>query len=414
MNSTDPATTEATQTSAELAAEKPMAETTVSVVESSETWLRVEVGEFLPEVLQPAWLFMQDFPILFAAVLVVLGYGFGKLIQAVINKLLGSIAAITQSHLDDHLVKMLEAPIMQTSVLFALAVSVQMLRLPDSIELLSLRIFLTLMVIFWGKAWLSATPVILAELEANHDRFQLFQPRTVPLFDIGIKLLLFGVLAYFVFIIWDIDATAWLASAGIIGIAVGFAAQDTLANLISGVSIIADKPYKIGDYIVLDSTERGIVTHVGIRSTRILTRDDIEVSIPNAVIGSAKITNESGGPWVKQRIRVPVSVAYGSDTEKVVSILEEIAHDSTGIVAQPAARVRMRAFGDSALDFELLGWISSPDLRGLVIHQLLLEIDKRFREEGIEIPFPQRDIHIKRAENTDLVPKPELEKDVSE
>lgn len=269
-----------------------------------------------------------------------------------------------------------------------------------------------MMVIFWGKAWLSATPVILAELEANHDRFELFQPRTVPLFDIGIKLLLIGVLAYFIFIIWDIDATAWLASAGIIGIAVGFAAQDTLANLISGVSIIADKPYKIGDYIVLDSTERGIVTHVGIRSTRILTRDDIEVSIPNAVIGSAKITNESGGPWVKQRIRVPVSVAYGSDTEKVVSILEGIAHDSTGIVAQPAARVRMRAFGDSALDFELLGWISSPDLRGLVIHQLLLEIDKKFREEGIEIPFPQRDLHIKRPKNTDL--EPSLEKDAPE
>jgi small-conductance mechanosensitive channel len=211
----------------------------------------------------------------------------------------------------------------------------------------------------------------------------------------GIKLFLLGFLFYLVFVIWGIDATAWVASAGIIGIAVGFAAKDTLSNLISGVSIIADAPYKIGDYIVLDTGERGVVTSLGIRSTRLLTRDDVEISIPNAVIGAAKITNESGGPWVKQRIRVQVGVAYGSDTEKVVQILEEIAEGNAGIVEQPMPRVRMRGFGDSSLNFELLGWISSPEERGLVMHQVLMEIDRRFRESDIEVPFPQRDLHIR-------------------
>jgi small-conductance mechanosensitive channel len=210
----------------------------------------------------------------------------------------------------------------------------------------------------------------------------------------GLKLFMVGVFAYIFMAIWGIDGTAWLASAGVIGIAVGFAAKDTLANLISGVSIVADAPYKIGDYIVLDTGERGIVTNLGIRSTRLLTRDDVEVSIPNAVIGNAKITNESGGPWIKHRIRVPIGVAYGSNTEQVVGILEQIALDCPGIVDSPAPRVRMRAFGASSLDFELLGWISHPEMRGKVRHDLLMEIDRRFRQEGIVIPFPQRDVHI--------------------
>ena len=118
-----------------------------------------------------------------------------------------------------------------------------------------------------------------------------------------------------------------LAGAGVIGIAVGFAARDTLANLISGVSIVADAPYKLGDYIVLDTGERGVVSSLGIRSTRLMTRDDVEVSIPNAVIGSAKIINESGGPWEKYRIRIPVGVAYGSDTELAHRLMLETARE---------------------------------------------------------------------------------------
>ena len=181
----------------------------------------------------------------------------------------------------------------------------------------------------------------------------------------------------------------------VIGIAVGFAAKDTLANLFSGISIVADAPYKIGDYVVIDTGERGKVTHVGMRSTRILTRDDVEVTIPNAVIANAKIVNESGGPWVKHRIRVPVGVAYGSDVDEVCKLLEETAKEHPRVVKQPAPRVRMRAFGTSSLDFELLAWIDHPELRGLVRHELLIVIYKALNENDIVIPFPQTDIHLR-------------------
>jgi len=367
----------------------------IEAPQTNATALEEQIARYLPESFQPGWHFMQEFPLLFAFLLVFLGYGTGKLLRMLVNNLLRRIASITKHNLDEHIVRHLEAPIMQTTVTLSLVVSVFIMNFSETVELLLVRLLATILLFFWAKAWFAVTPVILAELEANRERFHVFQPRTVPLFEIGIKLFLLGIFAYLFFVVWDIDATAWVASAGIIGIAVGFAAKDTLANLISGVSIIADAPYKIGDYIVLDTGERGIVTSLGIRSTRLLTRDDVEISIPNAVIGAAKITNESGGPWVKQRIRIPVGVAYGSDTDKVVKVLEEVTQANPGIVDEPVARVRMRAFGESSLDFEVLGWIAAPEQRGLVTHQLLLEIDRRFRQEGIEIPFPQRDLHMR-------------------
>ena len=114
-------------------------------------------------------------------------------------------------------------------------------------------------------------------------------------------------------LIWGINPTAWLASAGVIGIAVGFAAKDSLANLFSGIFIVADAPFKIGDYIVLDSGERGAVTHLGMRSTRLLTRDDVEITIPNAVIANAKTDHHSGQYWLRTGKAVSVDTGPGPD-----------------------------------------------------------------------------------------------------
>ena len=217
----------------------------------------------------------------------------------------------------------------------------------------------------------------------------------------SVKVLLLSILLWLFMALWNIDGTAWLASAGVLGIAIGFAAKDTLANLISGISIIADAPYKLGDYVVLDTGERGVVTELGMRSTRLLTRDDVEISIPNAVMGNAKITNESGGPAVEHRIRIPIGVAYGTRPAEVIELLEQVARENELILDHPAPRVRMRAFGESSLDFELLGWIKYPEQRGLARHNLLIEIERLFREAGIQIPFPQRDVYLKTPEQAE-------------
>ena len=166
----------------------------------------------------------------------------------------------------------------------------------------------------------------------------------------------------------------------------------------STLDYLADAPYEMGDFVNLDSGERGRVTHIGLRSTRMLTRDDIEVTVPNSVIANAKIINESGGPWEKERIRVKAGVAYGSDIDQVRELLLEIAVSHPSIAEEPEPRVRFRAFGESSLDFELLGWIDEPVFRGRVLDALYTEVYKRFQAEGIEIPYPKRDVYLHQIE----------------
>ena len=199
-------------------------------------------------------------------------------------------------------------------------------------------------------------------------------------------------------LIWDIDVTAWVASAGILSVVIGFAAKDTLGNLFAGIFIMADSPYKEGDYINLDTGERGFVRHIGIRSTRILTRDAVEITIPNSVIATSKIINESGGYSEQERIRITLSVAYGTKIEKAKEIMYNIAIESDSLSKDPLPKVRFRTFGESGLNLQLLAWIDKPELRGRVIDELSTSIYNAFNEEKIEIPFPQRTVHIKKSD----------------
>ncbi len=190
-----------------------------------------------------------------------------------------------------------------------------------------------------------------------------------------------------------VSFTAVFASAGIAGVALALAARETLSNFFGGVMILMDRPFKTGDYIVLDSGERGMVVNVGMRSTRILTRDDIQIAIPNSIITNTRVINESA-PLPLFRIRIKVGVAYGSDIDQVEHILLAIARQNDLVSPTPEPRVRFRAFGDSALEFELLCWARRPHDKGRLIHGLNREIYTTFKAQGIDIPFPQRDVHL--------------------
>jgi MscS family membrane protein len=122
------------------------------------------------------------------------------------------------------------------------------------------------------------------------------------------------------------------------------------------------------------------------------------ITIPNSIIANDKIVNESA-PFPNFRVRIPVSVAYGSDIDLVEKILLEIAGTNTNILPKPAPRVRFREFGDSALLLELLCWAKEPALRGVTIHELNKVIYRKFNEMNIIIPFPQRDVHIYQDES---------------
>jgi small-conductance mechanosensitive channel len=239
---------------------------------------------------------------------------------------------------------------------------------------------------------------LLEGLSRLNERVQWLDGRTLPLFDNLAKLVLIGAAAYFLLLAWDLHPGPWLASAGVVALAVGFAAKDTLANLFGGIFVIVDAPYKIGDFINLDTGERGRVVKIGLRSTRLLTRDDVEITIPNAAIAVSKIVNESGGPWEKTRVTATVGVAYGSDVDHVRSVLHEAVRSVEYAIDQPAPRVRFTEMGDSALIFRVLCWVDEPVLRGRCLDALYAAIYKALNAEGISIPFPQRDVHLKKGD----------------
>jgi MscS family membrane protein len=336
-----------------------------------------------------------------ALIILVLSLVMAKLVDWGFTWGVARLVARTRTELDDRVLAIVHRPIFLSVFFAGLWLATLQLALPEPYARITLASLKTLAVLVWVIAGAAITRLILNLLSRRQDRFSLVKRHTLPLFDNVARIVLFGLAIYFVLLSWDIDVTAWLASAGIIGIAAGFAAKDSLANLFAGVFILADAPYKIGDFIVLDSGERGRVTEVGIRSTRLLTRDDIEITIPNAVIASAKIINETGGPWEKERIRVRVSVAYGSDIDRVREILDKIAREHPSVCADPEPRVRFRAFGQSGLEFELLSWIDEPVLRGSVLDALNSEVYKQFQQEGIEIPYPKQDVYVRQLPATD-------------
>ncbi|MDH3748137.1 MAG: mechanosensitive ion channel family protein [Gammaproteobacteria bacterium] len=329
-----------------------------------------------------------------AAIIALVFILLGKIADLVLCRMITRITSKSATHVDDSIVSLAHRPIFLSFVLLGLGLAAQHIEMAAAPAKITLGILKTIAILIWHNFARQLT-VIIIKAANRSSTSKLVQSGMVVLLENIIKIVLLAVAIYFAFLAWDIDVTAWLASAGIVGLALSFAAKDSLSNLFAGVSIIADAPYKTGDFIILDSGERGIVTHIGLRSTRILTRDDVEITIPNGVIGNSKIINEAGGPSEKHRIRIAVGVAYGSDIDNVIEVLEGVAANHDEVCSEPSPRVRFRRFGDSSLDFELLSWIARPVDRGRIHHELNCAVYRAFIDNGIEIPYPQRDVHVR-------------------
>lgn len=302
----------------------------------------------------------------------------------------------TRFDLDDLLVRALHAPVILSLGLLGLYLAAGQLEVAADALLLTGRVLGTLAVLLWTRAVLRVSNLLLRIASERADTLPLIEKRTYPLFSNLTLILVLGGSLYALLQVWDADITAWAASAGVLGIAFGFAAKDTLGNLFSGVFIVADAPYQLGDYIVLDDGVRGEIVHIGLRSTRMQTRDDVHITIPNSVIAASKIVNQSGGGETYMRVRAQVSIGYDADIDRARAVLEEIAEAEELVLPSPEPRVRFRRLGESGLDFELMGWVKDPTQRGRAIDGLNTAIIKRFREEEIEIPFPQRVVHLRQ------------------
>jgi len=191
-----------------------------------------------------------------------------------------------------------------------------------------------------------------------------------------------------------IDVTTLNVVAGAFGIGVGFGLQNIASNLVSGLIILIERPVKIGDRIEVGAVE-GDVVEIRARSTTVVTNDNIAIIIPNSKLISENVVNWSYND-AKVRFNIPVTVAYDSDVRLVEQTLLEVAAENPDVLKDPAPGVRFMAFGDNGLKFELRAWSTTlMHRRGKLVSSINFAIYNRFRQRGIEMPFPQRDIHIR-------------------
>lgn len=346
-----------------------------------------------------AWLpklrgFVFDSPIV-GGLLIVVGFAvLAWVMDLVMGRIFFRLAGKTRFQLDDAIVKAVQRPIWLSILLLGVIFGIRWMAPPEPFTTASESLLKSLIVIVWA---LTLNRIILRIVDDWVTYWRRKGRQGSEIIGLGgniVRAVLLVGAIFLLLAIWQIDITPLLASAGIAGVAVALAAKETLSNFFGGVSVMLDQPYKVGDYIVLDSGERGEVVEIGLRSTRILTRDDVQISIPNAIITNTKVINESA-PEPRFRVRIKVGVAYGSDVDQVEEILLNVARNNPHVSPQPEPRVRFRVFGDSSLDFELLCWAHRPHDKGRIIHELNREIYKVFGQKGVVIPFPQRDVHVR-------------------
>lgn len=205
--------------------------------------------------------------------------------------------------------------------------------------------------------------------------------------------------------LWEIDVTPLVGAAGVAGIAVGFAARDTVANFFGGLALYFDDTYALGDYVELEDGTAGTVVKMGVRSTTILTRSEVLVTVPNATLNAGKVVNQSA-PRRRKRVTLPVGVGYDTDLDAFESLALSVAAAEELVLAEPAPRIRFRGFGDSALQYELLCWVASPDYEGRAVHELGRALYRGLLKTGVEVPYPKRDLTVREspASTVDLEP----------
>jgi small-conductance mechanosensitive channel len=316
-------------------------------------------------------------------------------VEFVVVRLAAHAVRRTDTKLDNIVVEELRLPLVVTAALggvFVLsrtpAVVGTTLLPAGTVEEFFGKPSLVVIVLVWAWAANEVVNRLVDEVKDEGSRFD-FAPVFSNVWTLVVAVATLGALLT----LYEVNITPLLGAAGVAGIAVGFAAKDTVANFFGGIALYFDDTYKIGDFVVLDSGEAGTVVKVGIRSTTLLTRDEVLVTVPNSVLNAAKIINESA-PGRRKRVRVPVGVAYGTDIDVFEALVVDVAEAEPLVLDSPKPRMRFRSFGDSALEYELLCWVASPTRASRAQHELNRAIYTGLNRAEIEIPYPKRDVAV--------------------
>ena len=344
---------------------------------------------------------ISDLNYVYATATVVFGVLLALITRAVVNWL-KTKAGETETNWDDIVVAAIGTPVQVAIVVIAIYFAISRFGiLPSNLQWLLDPRYVTAFYVMIG-AWIISSflhdIIVIYGHELAEQSEGDWDDRLVELLELVVKYVVWFAALMAILSIFEVNITPFLAGAGIAGLAVALAAQDIISNFFGGAIITVDKPFRVGDRIKVDQYY-GDVISIGPRSTRLKTLDYQIVTIPNNKITTNIIVNYAE-PDQKLRIALPVSVAYGSDPKKVKEILLDIAQNTIKkteyLLDEPAPKAFFLEFQDSSLKFILYVWARKYNLPDEVKDSVNTQITERFAAEGIEIPFPQMEVRLKK------------------
>jgi MscS family membrane protein len=337
----------------------------------------------------PIWQYLASL------IYIVLAFYVAKFLDWLTRVWLRQFTKRTATSVDDQLLELLNGPVKVVAFVVFLHIGLSIFHWPEQVELWLHKGFTVILASALTYMALRVTDVFVdiwrnrtagAEKALNEQLFIVIRK--------GIKAFLLVIAVLVTMQNLGVNVTAAIASLSIGGLAIGLAAQDTLANLFGAVAIFADKPFRVGDRIRLDAVD-GTVETIGMRSTRVRNLDGHLVTIPNKTMGNATITNVTARPNIKTEMNL--GITYDTPTEKVErasTILEEVyrAHPMTADVW-----IGFNKFNDSALNLYVVHWWNGVDFKTYLagMQQLNLEIKRRFEAERIEFAYPTQTVHVR-------------------
>jgi MscS family membrane protein len=354
-----------------------------------------EVADWLPEVLLPAWELVAALPIAGAAAIAVVFYLAAFAFRGLVLNTIGRLAARTDTHLDNAVIGHLRRPVFNTILYFGLILATNVAQLPHGGPAL-INVFASVIVVSWMVATLRISNALLDNLSLD-PRVAIVEARTIPMFDLVLKLTTLLVASYCLLMIWGINPLGWLASAGIVGIAVGFAAKDLLANFFGGLMIYMDRPFRTGDWIRSpDRNIEGTVESIGWRLTRIRTFDKRPLFVPNSIFASIAVENPQR--MLNRRIYETIGIRYADlpQMHAITTDVKAMLTEHPEIDATQTLMVNFNAFGPSSVDFFVYTFTRTTNWQYFhqVKHQILLQISEIITGHGAEIAFPTTTLHV--------------------
>jgi len=327
----------------------------------------------------------------------------GLAIYFILNPMVKAFTSKTKTELDDQILALVKGPVFWIILTYGIISSLKVLNFSWSIihalEMIYSIILIVLLcwmgykifkdvLISWGNKYAEKSETSIDDV-------------LLPLFEKAGQVAIVIIAIIAVLNLLGVDVTLLVAGMGVIGLVIAFAAQDTLGNFISGMFLLTDRPFKVGDLILMDDGDYCRVEHIGMRSTKLYnTFDHDMIIVPNNKIANEKVTNLTL-PDNKIKVNLSIGIGYKSDVQKAKQIMLDAANKNPAIINDEDDRkpiVRLAEFEDSAIKLKLFAWVYEIDSQWRVGGEIREEILKRFKEEKIDIPFPQRVIHMEKKE----------------